>query len=88
MLTPSFVKVFFELIFSERNVIFWLTVFLVFIQSSRFVKSRWCFCVSLVSVQFALYYKEPVFVFFGSFAVSRLIVSALLKKATIGRLNN
>lgn len=80
ILTPSFVKVFFGLIYSERNVIFWLVIFFASIRFFEFSKSRWGFCIILISTQFALYYKESVFVFFGSFAISRLFIYALLKR--------
>ena len=80
IVTPSFVKTYFNLIYPERNIIFWLAIFVVSIQSWE--KSRSClgFCMTLVAAQFSLYYKEPIFVLISSFSILRLALAYLRTK--------
>lgn len=70
---PSFVTSFFGLIFPERNLILFLILFLLFVNEFSLSPSRWSFGSALVAAQFCLYYKEPVFILIGSFALSRLL---------------
>ena len=76
MTKSSFVTSFFGLIYPERNLIFWLAIFIICIQQLTTDKTRsfLYFCGALVSTQFLLYYKEPMFLFIGGFAVSQLII--------------
>jgi hypothetical protein len=78
--SPSFTISFLNIIFPERNVIFWLIIFVVavkFFDRNRYQSS---FCVALVATQVALYYKEPVFILITIFAFTRLMVKFLSKK--------
>ena len=81
MSTTSFVMSFFGLIYPERNVIFWLTILLVCFQYFLKTRSRFYFCAALIAAQFALYYKEPVFLLIGGFAGSRLLLHGLLERS-------
>lgn len=72
-LLPGFVTAWFRLFVPERNVLFFVTIFLYFFlkfQNSQ----RWIyFIIALISGNLALYYKEPVFIMLGSFALFNLI---------------
>jgi hypothetical protein len=72
LITPGFIHSFFELIYSERNILFWLSIFIVSFQHFLRTGSRFTFFGVLISAQFALYYKEPMFILIGTFAVVRL----------------
>ena len=80
MVTPSFAISFFGLIFPERNLIFWLAIFIYCYQ--RFIdnKSISYFCLIILATQFLLYYKEPMFLLIGGFASSRLSFQLLINK--------
>jgi hypothetical protein len=80
MVTPSFVWSFFGLIFPERNVIFWLSLLILCchaLMTPQNAGSRVFIYGALISAQFCLYYKEPVFVMIGSFAGIRLALNFL-----------
>ena len=83
MSTTSFVMSFFGLVYTERNVIFWLIILLVCFQYFLKTGSRFYFCSVLIATQFALYYKEPVFVLIGSFATIPIVFHALSKKSLV-----
>ncbi len=70
---PSFVTSFFELIYPERNLIFWLAIFVILLQFFEAQRTRISFCGVLVASQFSLYYKEPMFILIGSFAAIRFL---------------
>lgn len=73
--TPSFLLSFFGLVYPERNIIFWLVIFLICFQRSFHTskaRGRLFFCCTLVAAQFLLYYKEVVFLLIGGFAAFRL----------------
>ncbi|TRV05561.1 MAG: hypothetical protein EWV89_05185 [Microcystis wesenbergii Mw_QC_B_20070930_S4] len=71
---PSFVISFFGLVYPERNLIFWIFIFLLSFQSFTQKKSPWFFAGTLISAQIILYTKEPIFLMIGTFATSRLII--------------
>jgi hypothetical protein len=74
MVLTSVVMSFFGLVFPERDLLFWLAIFLVSMQRfSRNPRSLTCWS-ALASAQFALYYKEPVFLLIGGFAATRLVL--------------
>jgi len=83
ILLPSFTISFFGLIYPERNVIFWLSV-LIFCRLKlvkvECVPPRVYLYGSLISAQFCLYYKEPIFVLIGSFASITLALSLLKER--------
>ena len=74
MVPPSFVISFFGLIFPERDLLFWLGVFLVCVQRFAHTRSLSALWGALFAAQFALYYKEPVFLLIGGFAFIRLLL--------------
>lgn len=84
-LTPSFVISFFGLVYPERNIIFWLIILLVCFQ--YFLKTRCIiyFCGSLIAAQFALYYKEPIFLLIGGFAGTRLLLQFCFERSLLQR---
>lgn len=73
LITPSFVISYFGLIFPERNLIFWLAIFIWCINNLAKNKSYIYTYLALISAQFLLYYKEPVFLIILGFTLSRLI---------------
>jgi len=83
ILIPSFVVSFLGLIYPERNLIFWLSIFVLCryrLTRSESIYSRTYIYGSLISAQFSLYYKEPVFILIGSFAFTNLVVNFLREK--------
>ncbi len=74
-LTPGFTISWFRLQLSERNVIFYFTIFLLcylyYFQQQRI----WYFIAGLISANFAIYHKETAFIAIGAFAFSHLILS-------------
>lgn len=82
MCTTSFVISFADLIFPERNILFWLAMFILCRRRYSATASPVFLAGTLVSVQFALYYKEPVWLLFAGFAGMRLAVDW---KATPGQ---
>ena len=73
MLTPGFVEVWFRMTVQERNVFFYLSVFLFFYWLDCESAKWWKYALALLSANVALYYKEPVFVAIGVFAGLRLL---------------
>lgn len=80
LILPSFVISFFGLIFPERNIIFWLAIFIFCLERLKTNNSLKNICILFVSVQFLLYYKEPMFLLISGFAGSRLIIFAIEQK--------
>ena len=83
MITPSFVISYFGLIFAERNVIFWLSILLL--STHYYSKSGKAFYlyVVLFAAQILIYYKEPVFLLVGGFAIARLMLIIWKNKVII-----
>lgn len=77
---PSFVISFFSLHIPERNVIFWLLVFLLCFKCFLKTGHPLYFGIVLIATHFALYYKEPVFLIFGGFSSVRLIFYAWVER--------
>lgn len=78
---PSFVISFFGFIYPERNVVFWLAILVAcaqYLHRSEPDYPRLGLYGMLISAQFCLYYKEPVFILIGAFAGSRIILNGLL----------
>jgi hypothetical protein len=84
-ITPSFVISFFGLVYPERNIIFWLIILLACFQ--YFIKTRCIiyFCATLIAAQFALYYKEPIFLLIGGFAGTRLLLQFFGERSLLQR---
>lgn len=77
---PSFVFCFFRLLAGERCLIFWLVALLICLRQYLKTKSSLSLAGSIIATQFALYYKEPVFLFIGGFAGFRLILKMFMEK--------
>lgn len=77
LILPSFVISYFGLIFPERNLIFWLAIFIFCLEKVNKNKSSIYILGVFIATQFLLYYKEPVFLIILCFALSRLIIKAL-----------
>jgi hypothetical protein len=73
MATSSFVISFSDLIYPERNILFWLAVFILCRRRFSTTASPVFLAGTFISVQFALYYKEPVWLLFAGFAATRLV---------------
>ncbi len=84
-LTPSFVISFFGLVYPERNIIFWLIILLVCFQYFLKTRCRLYFCGTLIAAQFALFYKEPIFLLIGGFAGNRLLLQGFLERSLLQR---
>ncbi len=74
MLVPSFVISFTGLIFPERDLLFWLAIMLLCLHRYSKTKARIYFLGTLVTAQFALYYKEPMVVLLAVWAISRAFI--------------
>jgi hypothetical protein len=74
ILAPSFVIAFSDLIYPERNVLFWLAIMLLCLQGYSKSKGRAYFIGCLVATHFALYYKETVVLFVIAYAATQLLL--------------
>ncbi|MDJ0580272.1 hypothetical protein [Crocosphaera sp.] len=88
LMTPSFVQSYFSLIIPERNLIFWLTLFILFIQRFDSKKSLYNFIFIVTISQFIIYYKEPSFLFISGFALSRLLIKFIERQQTVKSIKN
>src|SRR5262249_51490753 len=73
-LSPAFTTSWFHLMFPERDALFYLTVF-VWCYVTIDNHPRASLCLGLIAANIALYYKEPVFLALGAFALSHLVFS-------------
>jgi len=91
IIIPSFAISFFGLIYPERNVIFWLSI-LIFCRYSltklEDTSPRIFLYGALISTQFCLYYKEPVFILIGSFSFFSLLISSLKNRCSLDSLQS
>lgn len=71
--SPGFVTAWYRLFVPERNVFFFLVLFLNFFLKYQKQQKFLYLLISLISANIALYYKEPVFLMLGSFAFLHLI---------------
>jgi len=74
LLTPSIVVSFTGLIFTERNVVFWLACVVLFIKRFEQTESTVWAVAAVVGAQVMIYYKETAFLILLGFAVGRLIL--------------
>jgi hypothetical protein len=75
MVTPSFVISFSTLVSPERNILFFLSCYVLCRRLFSSTGSKVWLIVSLVSVQFALYYKEPVWLIFAGQSFTSLLIA-------------
>lgn len=73
MCTPSFVISFSDLIYPERNILFWVAVFSLCWRRYSATASPVFLAGTFIAVQFAVYYKEPVWLLFAGFAGTQLV---------------
>jgi hypothetical protein len=74
ILAPSFVIAFSDLIYPERNVLFWLAIMLFCSQGYSRSKARTYFIGCLVATHFVLYYKETVVLLVIAYAATQLLL--------------
>src|SRR5262249_15011540 len=67
--------VFADPIYPERNIIFAMALFFVAVQRFDSGPSRLNFIAATAAVHLSLYYKETMFVLFGTFAAARLLLT-------------
>ncbi|HEU4786167.1 MAG TPA: hypothetical protein VFS57_02125 [Gemmatimonadaceae bacterium] len=70
---PGVFVSFFGLVYPERDIVFWLALWMLCIRAFDRTRSRAAFIAALVTSQFLLYYKETAFILIGGFAVVRLV---------------
>ncbi|MGK7933261.1 MAG: hypothetical protein AB4041_17775 [Microcystaceae cyanobacterium] len=70
---PSFFQSFDSLTIPERNLMFWLVIFMLAIQAYTKFGHNFYGGISLIAIHFSLFYKEPAVSFFAVFALLRLI---------------
>lgn len=73
MLTPGFVTAWFRLFVPERDVLFFLIIFIYFYLLYQGNQIAIYLLSGLISANIALYYKEPVFLMIGSLAFFHLL---------------
>ena len=72
---PAVTNTFFKLLYVEKNVIFYLSVFLIsFIAFQKQQKAAY-FIIALLSANIAIYYKETVFIGVAVFSAGHLVLS-------------
>jgi hypothetical protein len=74
LLTPSILTTFSGLIFDERNVLFYLVCFMLFVKQFEQTGSIAWAVAATVAAQIMLYCKETAFLLLLGFAVGRLIL--------------
>ena len=77
---PSIAYAFFGLIYPERDLIFWMSIWMVCLQSYWRTGSRVAFASALIAAQWMLYYKEIVFLMVGAFAAGKMLVDVYLER--------
>ncbi len=75
LLMPAVTNTFFKFLYVEKNVIFYLSVFLIsFIAFQKQQKAAY-FIIALLSANIAIYYKETVFIAVAVFSAAHLVLS-------------
>jgi hypothetical protein len=83
MLTPSFVVSFTALVVPERNLLFFLSCYILCRRQFSSTPSVLWLMGSLVSVQFALYYKEPAWLIFAGQSFTGLFLNWKSEKGPV-----
>jgi len=73
IVTPGFVTSWFRLFVPERDVLFFLTLFIYFLLKYQKKQKLLFLVVALISANISLYYKEPVFLMLGTFAFLHIV---------------
>lgn len=74
LVLPSVVHSFMGLIYPECDVAFWITCLALSVEFFARTRSVGWALAAVLSTQFALYYKEPVFLFLLTFALVRVFL--------------
>ncbi|WP_144439311.1 hypothetical protein [Geminocystis sp. NIES-3708] len=85
--SSTFVISFFGLIFPERNLIFWLAIFIFCLLKNQINNSFIYISGIFISAQFLLYYKEPSFLFIMGFCLAHLFLKTLQNKLLGKKIN-
>jgi hypothetical protein len=72
-------------VYPERDVIFWLALWLVCVHAFDRRPSRASFFCAVVAAQAMLYYKETAFILVGGFAGVRLAINAFVARDELRR---
>ncbi len=75
LLAPGFTLSFFKLLYSEKNVLFFLSLFLVSYLLFQKRQQTIYLISALLSANVAIYYKEPVFIAVATFATGHFLLS-------------
>lgn len=75
LLVPGFTLSFFKLLYGEKNVLFFLSLFLASYLLFQKRRQTIYFISALLSANVAIYYKEPVFMAVATFAAGHLLLS-------------
>lgn len=74
LMLPSVLQAFLGLIYQECDVVFWLACMALSVEFFARARSVWWALAAVLSAQFALYYKEPVFLFLLAFTGFRMFL--------------
>lgn len=74
-LVPGFNLTFFKLLYIEKSVLFYFSVFLLSFLVYQDQRKLRYLVVSLVSANIAIYYKETAFIAIGAFAFTHLVLT-------------
>lgn len=85
LIIPGIQESFFALVLPERDLVFWLAVWLVCVQSFSRTKSKSAWYAALVVTQILLYYKETAFTIVGGFAGLRIAAAAWADRDALRR---
>jgi hypothetical protein len=77
MVLPSFVVAFFGIVYPERDMIVWLSLWIVSLRAFDGTRRRAAFYGAVLAAQCIIYYKEPGFILVGGFAAARLAIEAV-----------
>ncbi|MCS6942791.1 MAG: hypothetical protein NZM30_08065 [Geminocystis sp.] len=81
LIQNTFVLCFFNLIYPERNIIFFLAVFIYSLVAYQRSGKLIYQILAVISAQFMLYYKEPVFIMLAGFSLGNLFWNWVKRKS-------
>jgi hypothetical protein len=82
---PAFAHSFLSLTIPERNLVLWITVFVLAVKVYQRTASALACGIALLSTHMALYYKEPAFIMFAAFSGLRLVHRLLVDQGITPR---
>jgi hypothetical protein len=72
LVMPSFVYAFFGIVYPERDILFWMAIWLTSIRTFENTNNRTALAGAIAAATLSLYYKETMFLLVGGFAATRL----------------